>query len=230
MKLLHSLLAAASLSTAAVVAAPLAAQVQGNIATVNVPAVVINTTAFSTAYQQIATTYKPQLDTIEARQQESQTLLQQLDTNNDNQLDEAEQQAAQNTPQAQRLQAIDQEIAQLSNQVESARVYAIQQILAQYGASLEQVVQQQQIQLVLSPEAVAYAQSAANISPQVTTALNTRVPSVGIVPPQGWQPSRNAVAVYQQIQQALATAQAIQAQQQAAQAQQQGTTQAPTGR
>ena len=230
MKPLHSLLAAASLSTAAVVAAPLAAQVQGNIATVNVPAVVINTTAFSTAYQQIATTYKPQLDTIEARQQESQTLLQQLDTNNDNQLDEAEQQAAQNTPQAQRLQAIDQEIAQLSNQVESARVYAIQQILAQYGASLEQVVQQQQIQLVLSPEAVAYAQSAANISPQVTTALNTRVPSVGIVPPQGWQPSRNAVAVYQQIQQALATAQAIQAQQQAAQAQQQGTTQAPTGR
>ena len=230
MKLLHSLLAAASLSTAAVVAAPLAAQVQGNIATVNVPAVVINTTAFSTAYQQIATTYKPQLDTIQARQQESQTLLQQLDTNNDNQLDEAEQEAAQNTPQAQRLQAIDQEIAALSNQVESARVYAIQQILAQYGASLEQVVQQQQIQLVLAPEAVAYAQPAANISPQVTTALNTRVPSVGIVPPQGWQPSRNAVAVYQQIQQALATAQAIQAQQQAAQAQQQGTTQAPSGR
>ena len=230
MKLLHSLLAAASLSTAAVVAAPLAAQVQGNIATVNVPAVVINTTAFSTAYQQIATTYKPQLDTIQARQQESQTLLQQLDTNNDNQLDEAEQEAAQNTPQAQRLQAIDQEIAALSNQVESARVYAIQQILAQYGASLEQVVQQQQIQLVLAPEAVAYAQPAANVSPQVTTALNTRVPSVGIVPPQGWQPSRNAVAVYQQIQQALATAQAIQAQQQAAQAQQQGTTQAPTGR
>lgn len=230
MKLLHSLLAAASLSTAALVAAPLAAQVQGNIATVNVPAVVINTTAFSTAYQQIATTYKPQLDTIEARQQESQTLLQQLDTNNDNQLDEAEQEAAQNTPQAQRLQAIDQEIAALSNQVESARVYAIQQILAQYGASLEQVVQQQQIQLVLAPEAVAYALPAANISPQVTTALNTRVPSVGIVPPQGWQPSRNAVAVYQQIQQALATAQAIQAQQQAAQAQQQGTTQAPSGR
>ncbi|MDX1703816.1 MAG: OmpH family outer membrane protein [Altererythrobacter ishigakiensis] len=230
MKLMHSLLAAASLSTAAVVAAPLAAQVQGNIATVNVPAVVINTTAFATAYQQIATTYKPQIDTIEARQQESQTLLQQLDTNNDNQLDEAEQQAAQNTPQAQRLQAIDQEVAALSNQVEAARVYAIQQILAQYGASLEQVVQQQQIQLVLSPDAIAYAQPAANISQQVTTALNTRVPSVGIVPPQGWQPSRNAVAVYQQIQQVLATAQAIQAQQQAAQAQQQGTTQAPTGR
>ena len=230
MKLMHSLLAAASLSTAVVVAAPLAAQVQGNIATVNVPAAVINTTAFSTAYQQIATTYKPQLDTIQARQQESQTLLQQLDTNNDNEIDEAEQQAAQNTPQAQRLQAIEQEVAQLSNQVESARVYAIQQILAQYGASLEQVVQQQQIQLVLAPEAVAYALPAANISQQVTAALNTRVPSVGIVPPQDWQPSRNAVAVYQQIQQALATAQAIQAQQQAAQAQQQGTTQAPTGR
>ena len=96
MKLISSLLAAASLSTAALVAVPAAAQVQGNIATVNAPAVVINSNAFTTAYQQIATTYKPQIDAIQARQQESQTLLQQLDTNKDNQLDEAEQQAATN--------------------------------------------------------------------------------------------------------------------------------------
>jgi hypothetical protein len=50
------------------------------------------------------------------------------------------------------------------------------------------------------------------------------------VPPQNWRPSRNVVAVYQQIQQTLAAAQAIQAQQQAAQAQQQANTQAPSGR
>jgi Skp family chaperone for outer membrane proteins len=231
MKLFSTLLAAASISTAVAVAAPATAQVQGNIATVNLPAVVINTNAFGTAYQQIATTYKPQIDTIQARQQESQTLLQQLDTNNDNQLDEAEQQAAQNSSQAQRLQAIEQEVAQLSNQVEAARVYAVEQILAQYRASLEQVVQQQQIQLVLTPDVVVYAPPAANITQQVTAALNTRVPSVAIVPPQGWQPTRNAVGVYQQIQQTLAAAQAIQAQQQAAQAQQQQpATQAPSGR
>ncbi|HSM54231.1 MAG TPA: OmpH family outer membrane protein, partial [Erythrobacter sp.] len=192
MKLISSLLAAASLSTAALVAVPAAAQVQGNIATVNAPAVVINSNAFTTAYQQIATTYKPQLDAIQARQQESQALLQQLDTNKDNQLDEAEQQAAQNSPQATRLQAIEQEVAQLTDQVEAARVYAIEQILAQYRPALEEVVQQLRIQVVLSPEAVVYAPQQANITQQVTTAVNAKVPSVAIVPPQNWRPTRNA--------------------------------------
>ncbi len=228
MKTIASLLAAASLSIAAFVAVPAAAQVQGNIATVNAPAVIINSNAFTTAYQQIATTYKPQLDAIQARQQESQTLLQQLDTNKDNQLDEAEQQAAQNSPQAKRLQAIEQEVAQLTDQVEAARVYAIEQILAQYRPALEEVVQQLRIQVVLTPDVVVYAPQQANITQQVTTAVNAKVPSVAIVPPQNWRPTRNAVAIYQQIQQTLATVQAIQAQQQ--QAAQQPNTQVPSGR
>ena len=228
MKTIASLLAAASLSIAAFVAVPAAAQVQGNIATVNAPAVIINSNAFTTAYQQIATTYKPQLDAIQARQQESQTLLQQLDTNKDNQLDEAEQQAAQNSPQAKRLQAIEQEVAQLTDQVEAARVYAIEQILAQYRPALEEVVQQLRIQVVLTPDVVVYAPQQANITQQVTTAVNAKVPSVAIVPPQNWRPTRNAVAIYQQIQQTLATVQAIQAQQQ--QAAQQPTTKVPSGR
>jgi Skp family chaperone for outer membrane proteins len=228
MKSIKSMLAVASLAIATATAAPAAAQVQGKIATVDAPAVVINTTAFGTAYQQISTTYKPQIDTIQARSQESQTLLKQLDTNNDDQLDEAEQQAAQNSAQAQRLQAIEQEVGQLTNQVEAARVYAVEQILAQYRTALQQVAQQQQIQLVFTPDTVAYALPQASITQQVSTALNTLVPSVGIVPPQGWQPSRNAVGLYQQIQQRLLAAQAIQAQQQGAQQQQ--NTQAPSGR
>lgn len=229
MKLLNSMLAASSLALAAVAATPAAAQVQGKIATVDAPAVIISTNAFSTAYQQIGTTYKPQIDTIQARQQESQTLLKQLDTNKDNQLDEAEQTAAQNTPQATRLQAIEQEVEQLSNQIEVARVYAVEQILAQYRAALQQVVQQQQLQLVLTPEVVAYAPQQASVTQQVSTALNALVPSVAIVPPQGWQPTRNAVGLYQQIQQRLVAAQAMQAQQQAAQ-QQPANNQAPSGR
>lgn len=233
MKSLKNLLATASIAIAAVAATPAAAQVQGKIATVDIPAVVISTNAFGTAYQQVGTTYKAQIDAIQARQQESQTLLKQLDTNSDNQLDEAEQEAAQNTPQAKRLQAIEQEVGQLSNQVEAARVYAVEQILAQYGPALQQVVQQQQLQLVLTPEAVIYAPPQASITQQVSTALNTLVPSVAIVPPQGWQPSRNAVGLYQQIQQRLVAAQAMQAQQQAAQqraGQQPPATQAPSGR
>lgn len=232
MKLITKTFAAACLATTAVAAAPLAAQVQGNIATVNAPAAVIGTNAFSTAYQQIGTTYKPQLDTIQQRNDERQTLLQQLDTNNDGQLDEAEQTAAQNTTQAQRIQQIEQEVTQLSNQVQSARVYAVEQILAQYGASLQQVIDQLRIQLVVTPDAVIYAPDQADITQQVTTALNTKVSAVNIVPPQGWQPRRNSVAIFQQISQILQALAVQQAQQQAAQQQQapQGNDQAPSGR
>lgn len=228
MKLITKTLAAAGLATAAIAAVPAAAQVEGKMATVNAPLAIINTTAFQTAYEQISTTYKPQIDTIQARGQERQTLLQQLDTNGDKQLDEAEQTAAQGTQQATRIAAIEQEVGQLSGQVDMARVFAVEQILAQYGATVQQVAQQLQIQMIVAPEAVIYAPPAASITQQVSTALNARIPSVQIVPPQGYQPSRNAVASYQQIQQALLTAQAIQAQQQAQQ-QQQGA-QAPAGR
>lgn len=226
MKKLTKSLAAAGLATAAMIAVPASAQVQGKFATVNAAGAVINTKAFQTAYEQIGTTYKPQIDTIVQREQERQTLLKQLDKNNDKQIDDAELEAAQKTPQATRIGAIEQEVAQLTNQVEGARVYAIEQILRQYSASLQQVVQQQQIQMVVAPEAVVYAPPAANITEQVVAVLDTKVPSVQIVPPANWQPDRNAVALFQQIQQALVAAQA---RQQAQQAQQQ-TQQQPSGR
>ncbi len=227
MNILFKSILAAGLATT-VLAAPAAAQVQGKIATVNATGAVINTTAFQTAYQQIGTTYKGQIDGIRQREEERQTLLKQLDKNGDKQIDDAELEAAQNTPQATRIGQIEQEVAQMSNQIEGARVYAIEQILRQYGASVQQVAQQQQIQMVLSPDAVVYAPTAANITQQVVTLLNTKVPSVQIVPPQDWQPSRNAVALFQQIQQTLVAAAQIQAAQE--QAGQQQNNQAPTGR
>ncbi|WP_394726935.1 OmpH family outer membrane protein [Altererythrobacter sp. GH1-8] len=228
MKLVTKTLAAASLAAMSVAAMPAAAQVDGRMATVNAPLAVINTDALKTAYEQINTTYKTQIDRMQTLNTESQTLLKQLDKNNDGQLDEAEQTAAQNSTQATRLQAIEQEMGPLNNQVEAARLYAVEQIMAQYGASLEQVVTQQNIKMVVSPDAVIYAPPEANITAQVTTALNAKVPSVAIVPPQGWQPRRNSVAMYQQITQAINTIAALQAQQQAAQ--QQGNNQAPAGR
>ena len=220
MKLLTKTLAAASLAGAAVVAAPIAAQVNGNIAIANRPIVVAQSTALSTGYQQIGTTYAAQFTQIQQKQQQVQALLQQLDTNNDGNLDQAEQQAAQTAPQTQQLQTLEGEINQLSNQIDTARVFVIEQILAEYGNSLQTVSTTDNIQVVLSPEAVAYANPAANINQKVVAALNARLPSVSITPPQGYQPSQQAVAVFQQVQQILMIAQARQ-QQQAAQQQQQ---------
>jgi len=81
--------------------------------------------------------------------------------------------------------------------------------------------------MIIDPGSLLFAEPGADITDQVSTALNTKVPSVGIVPPSGWQPSREGVQLYQEIQQRLMTAQLIQQRQQQ---QQQGNPQAPAGR
>ncbi|QUL39116.1 OmpH family outer membrane protein [Erythrobacter sp. JK5] len=224
MKLLAKSLAAASLAACAVSAAPAIAQVQGRIATVDVTRAIIGTSALQTAYNQVSTTYSAQIETRRAKNEQRQTLLQGFDTNNDNEVNDAELQAAQSSPQFAQLQTLEQEIAQLSNQIDSARVYAIEQIFAQYPTSVQEVVTQQQIQMVFTPGSVLYAPPAADITQQVTTSLNTKVPSVQIVPPAGWQPSRQGVQLFQDIQQTLVAAQVLQQRQQAAQ---QGNQQSP---
>ena len=222
MKLITKTLAAATLAGAAVTAIPAAAQVNGNIGIVNPPATIAGTTALGNAFQQIGTTYAAQITQIQQKSQQAQTLLQQLDTNGDGNLDAAEQQAAQSAPQSQQIQTLEREIGQLSNQVDLARIYAVEQILRQYGPALQSVVSANNIQVVLSPDAVTWSNPAANINQKVVTALNSAVPSVQTTPPQNYQPSQQAVGVYQQVQQILMIASARQqqaaAQQQPAQA------------
>ena len=228
MNTISKILAGASLAAAAMTALPASAQVTGAIGVVGAPGVVASTNAFRTAYQQIGTTYQAQTTQIQQKNQQAQTLLQQLDTNNDGNLDEAEQRAAQNAPQAQQIQTLEAEVAQLTNQVEAARVYAIEQILRQYGAAIQDVQQQNNLQVILDRDAVVTAQPAAFIDEKVVAALNTRAPSVQITPPQGWQPRQQAVNKYQQITHILSDANARRQADQQGQAQ--PAQQQPTGR
>ncbi|MGB3738854.1 MAG: OmpH family outer membrane protein [Pontixanthobacter sp.] len=211
---------AAGLALAAIATAPAAtAQVNGSVATINAPEVVIKSAAFQAAYTQIDATYAAQRTTLQQRTQQRQTLLEQLDTNGDKQLDEAEQLAAQNAPQAAQIQQLEQEVQQIGGQIDRARVYAIEQVLRQYVPALQQVVQNDNIQLVVGNEAIVFAQPAASISDKVVAAINTRAPTVGITPPEGWQPARQSVAIFQEVQQALIAGQIQRAQQGAAAAQ-----------
>ncbi|MEC7818858.1 MAG: OmpH family outer membrane protein [Pseudomonadota bacterium] len=228
MNTISKILAGASLAAAAMTALPASAQVTGAIGVVGAPGVVASTNAFRTAYQQIGTTYQAQTTQIQQKNQQAQTLLQQLDTNNDGNLDEAEQRAAQTAPQAQQIQTLETEVAQLTNQIEAARVYAIEQILRQYGAAIQDVQQQNNLQVILDRDAVVTAQPAAFIDEKVVAALNTRAPNVQITPPQGWQPSQQAVNMYQQITQILMVANARRQAEQQGQAQ--PAQQQPTGR
>ena len=229
MNTISKILAGASLAAASLTALPASAQVTGSIGVVGAPGVVASTNAFRSAYQQIGTTFQAQSTQIQQKNQQVQTLLQQLDTNNDGNLDEAEQRAAQTAPQAQQIQTLETEVAQLTNQIEAARVYAIEQILRQYGAAIQDVQQQNNLQVILDRDAVVTAQPAAFIDEKVVAALNTRAPSVQITPPQGWQPSQQAVNMYQQITQILMVANARRQAEQQGQAQP-AQQQQPTGR
>lgn len=222
---LAKLLAPVGLVLAAAAALPAQAQVEGRIATVDISRTVIGTTAFQTAYEQVNTTYAAQNEQRRAKAQERQTLLQTFDRNGDRQVDDSELAAKQNSPDFAKLQTLEQEIQALNNQIDGARIYAVEQILVQYGAALQDVTTRQQIKIVLDPGSLLFAPPEADITQQVTTALNTKVPSVGITPPQGWQPSREGVQIYQEIQQRLVAAQMAQQQQQ-----QQGNAAAPVGR
>ena len=89
---LSHILAAATALAAATVSMPAVAQVAG-IATTSPELVIARSTALATGYQQIQTTYAAQITQIGTLRTEVQTLAKSLDTNNDNQLSEAERNA-----------------------------------------------------------------------------------------------------------------------------------------
>lgn len=225
---LAKLLAPVGLVLAATVALPANAQVEGRIATVDITRTIIGTTAFQTAYEQVTTTYASQNELRRTKAQERQTLLTKFDKNKDNNIEGDEKVAMEKSPDYAKIQTLEQEIVGLSNQVDGARVYAVEQIIMQYSSALQDVTTKDQIKAVIDPNTLLFTVPEADITQKVTAALNARVPAVGIVPPAGWQPSREGVQIYQEIQQRLALASQIQ-QQQAAQ-QQQGNTAAPVGR
>ena len=227
MTIFSKLIAPAAMALCAVAAVPAQAQVEGRIATVDISRAVLGTTAFQTAYEQVNTTYAQQNELRRTKAQERQTLLATFDTNGDKQVDDAELAAKQNSPQFIQLQTLEQEIQALTNQIDAARVYAVEQVILQYGAALQEVVTKQQIKVVLDPNSLLFVAPEADVTAQITTALNAKVPSVGIVPPQGWQPARESVQLFQEIQQRLMAAQLMQQRQQP---QQQGNPQAPAGR
>ena len=212
----------------AAVAAPVAAQVEGRIATADVNTTILGTTAFQTASNQINTTYAAQIQQLQTKQQELSQLIAPYDVDNNGQFTDAERatmQGAANFPQIQTLQS---EIAGLTNQVNGATIFAVEQILVRYPEALQEVVEQNQIALLVAPDAVQYIAEGGDISSQVSASLNTKIPSVQIVPPENYRPSRQGAQVTQTLQQMLVAIRQQQAQQQ--QQQQQQNTTAPAGR
>lgn len=229
MKTITKMLVSAGLAAAAMTSAPAAAQVEGKMATVDTSRAIIGTNALRSAYELVTTTYKAQIDQRTAKQQQLSDLLKPFDTNANGRLDDAELPAVQSSSSFGQIQQLEGEVAALTNQVNNARIFAVEQIFAQYGAALEEVANTQQIQLIIPVGSVLYGRAEADVTDQIIASLNTKVPSVGVVPPQNYRPSQQGAGLFQEIQQRLLTAQLIQQRQQQQQ-QAQGNTEAPAGR
>lgn len=214
---MKTLLLSAAGAALAIVATPAAAQVNG-IAIAEPAVAVARSQALQAAYTQIGTTFQAQRTQLEQSQQQRADLIRQFDTDSNGQLSEAEQTAAQaNTAVMQQIQTIDQTINQTQEPIVAARVYAIEQILLQFSAAMQQVTSQTGTQLILTPASAVYAADAVDLTDEITAALNQRVPTVSTAVPDGWQPRAQSVQMYQEVQQMLVAAAQQQALQQAQQ-------------
>ena len=226
MKTTTKLIAAAALAGAAATSMPAAAQVTGAIATSSPEAVIVRSQARINAYQQIEQQYASQIQQIRTLRQEAATLQQSLDTNNDGQLTQAEAQANQSA--VQQIQQKEQQIQQASQPIVLAQTYAIEQLINDYSNVQQQVVQQKNIQLLLTPEAVQWAPETLNVTSDLVNVMNQRVSSVQITPPANWRPRQASLQTQQAVSQILLGVAQQQAAQQAAQQPQQQAQ--PSGR
>lgn len=199
---------------AAALAAPAHAQVNG-IATSDITIAVAQSQALQSAWQQVGTTYSAQIDQLETLGQQREQLVQQLDTNSDGQLDEAEQAALnEENPTVQQINALDEQIAQVQQPIQVARLYVLSQVGQQYAPAVEQVISDQNIQIMVSRDAVIYAADQADVTDTVAEAINARFPSAEVTPPADWRPTEATIGLYEQVQQVFATARSQQQQQQ----------------
>lgn len=218
MKSLIKPVLAAGIALAAM-SAPAAAQVNG-IATFRPALVIALSQARQSAYQAIGTQYATQIAQIEQLGTQRATLLrgldvngngqfEELDTNGNGTLDEAEQTGNATLTQ---VGTIDQQISQLETPIQLAQIYAISQVAEQSGTATQDVITARGVQVLLSPEAIVYGAQGVDISEQIVTSLNTRMPALTTSAPAGWQPDEGTISLYQQVQQVL---QALAARQQA---------------
>ena len=183
----------APMTAIALTAVPAAAQTKSGLAVVDLEEAVAKSTAFTTAISQMQTTYKPQIDAVNARRTAIET---DLKTKGD--ALQAAYKAAGNKPtpaietQYQQLQQVQQgaqaELQRLGQPISLARAYVEEQIVAKLDDALKAATAKTKSEIVFKKAATESFGAAADITPAVITELNTLVPSVSITPPAGWQP------------------------------------------
>ena len=192
MKTLFKALALAAAAIPALVAAgPAHAQVAG-VAIANLEQAIAETNAYRNAITQMRTSYKPQIDAVQARATALETELKPLvDKFQADQKVATPNRAAlqtQYTAIQTKQQAGQAELQKLNEPVALAQAYVEEQIAAKLNDALKAAMTKKKVSLVLQPQAAVSFQPTVDITSDVTAELNTTVPAVQINPPAGWRP------------------------------------------
>lgn len=186
------LLASGSQIAVAQNAAPSGTLVAG-LAVADLEGAVANSNAYKVAQQQRPVTYKAQIDQAEARRKAISAQLQPMvdKFTKDRQAAAPNQTALQQQAQAiqQIQQSGEQELQRIIQPVAYSEAYVQEQIEDKLDQAVKNAMGQKKVSLLLNPQVVlAMNNNAYNLTPDITTQLNTLIPSAQLVPPQGWEP------------------------------------------
>ena len=177
-------------AAAAPTAAPRAAIVPG-VGVADLQAVVFSSNAYRAGIQNRAAQYKQVIDAAQARARqidaELTRLINQFNADRTAKKPEATLQAEVNQIQRVRAQG-EEEIKRMMAPVDLSEAYIIEQITDKLPQAVQNVLSKRGISLLLTPGSVYFANPAYDVSAAIVQELNILVPSVQVVPPQGWVP------------------------------------------
>jgi Skp family chaperone for outer membrane proteins len=197
------MIGAASMQPAFAQAAPPAGTLIQGLAIANLDAVIVNSSAFRTAEQQRAVTYKPQIDAAENRRKQLEAQLKPLADKfeKDRAVAAPNQQAlAQQAATIQQLQSQgQQELQNMLAPVAMSRAFVTEQIEEKVDQAIKNAMAKKKISLLIGPDAVlAVNNNAYNLNQDILNELNTLLPAAQLVPPAGWEPRQLREARAQQ--------------------------------
>lgn len=192
-------LALTTVGAAALTVAPAMAQSKSGIAVANLERAVGSSNAYTTARTQMQTTYKPQIDSFNTRKTALDAELKQKTEALQTAVNAA---GGKSTPALQtqyealqkRSQEAQAELQRLGQPIALANAYVEEQILAKLEPALKAAMAKTKTDLVLKEAAAESFQPTVDITNAIIAELNAQVPSVGIVPPAGWQPGQQGQA------------------------------------
>lgn len=166
------------------------------IGVANLEAVIAGSAAVRTGAQQRPVTFKPQLDQYQARGQAVQAQLKPLyekierDSKAPNAGTPAGQAGLQQ--QAASIQQIEQnaqrELNEILRPVAYSEAYVAETVEEKLNEAVQKAMTRRKVTLLLQPGAVVARANGYDLTKDIIAELDALVPSVSIVPPQGWEP------------------------------------------